>query len=308
MTLRIIFAGTPKNAASTLEALVSAGVEIVGVLTREDSPVGRSGTPSPSPVALTGTQCGIPVYKSNTFDESTKQWIKHLDPDLGVIVAYGAILRSETLDIPKLGWINLHYSLLPEFRGASPVQQAILEGRLVTGVTVFQLDEGIDSGPILSSAEVSIDPSLNAGELLEELTEEGTKLLVSTLANFGSLASAKRAQPSSSLTVLTRKISRLDARFDFAKDATTLSNLVRAMNPEPVAWFEFESSPVRVLEALALPDVVLEKGEAKIIDSSLVVGCESGGLLLRIIQPAGRKPMSGADWFRGVRRESLLFS
>ena len=306
--MRIVFAGTPDNAARTLDGLVLAGVDVVGVLTREDAPLGRGGTVTPSPVAIVAERNDIPVFKSNSFNQTGMEWIANLGPDLGVIVAYGAILKNEALEIPKFGWINLHYSLLPEYPGASPVQQAILEGKSVTGVTVFMLDEGVDSGPILSSAEVSIAPDANSANLLSALSSAGIELLVSTLSNFDRLNGVKKAQDSSEKNAMTRKISRSDARLDFAKDASALSNLVRAMNPEPVAWCEYDAKPIRILEALAQADVELPRGEARMIEANLVVGCARGGLMLRTVQPAGKNPMSGADWFRGLRRESLLLS
>lgn len=306
--MRIVFAGTPDNAASTLDALVMAGVDVVGVLTRQDSVAGRSRTVSPSPVAIVAERHKIPTYKSNTLNQVAMEWISELAPDLGVIVAYGAILKSDALEIPKLGWINLHYSLLPEYPGASPVQQAILEGQSVTGVTVFMLDEGVDSGPILASVEVPIPSDANSADLLKSLTSVGIELLNSTLSNFDRLNDEKRVQVSSGKSRMTRKITRPDARLNFDQDYISLSNLVRAMNPEPVAWCEFEGTSVRILEAVTVIDVELPRGEARIIDSNLVVGCTGGALMLKIVQPAGKNAMDGADWFRGLRRESLLLS
>jgi methionyl-tRNA formyltransferase len=306
--LRIIFAGTPANASKTLEALVDAGYNVVGVLTRSDAPTGRNSVVTESAVAEMAGSLAIPMWKSNSVDEAALNWISGLNADLGVIVAYGSILRTEVLGIPSRGWINLHYSLLPKYPGASPVQQAILEGATSTGVSVFELDEGVDSGPILSAQEIDIKPNESAGELLERLTDEGSKLLVGTLHEFDSLYSSRAAQPADVGRAVTKKITRSIARLDFNLSAENFVNKVRAMNPEPVAWFELNSLPVRVLEASVSGATQLEPGIATLDDSELVVGCLAGSVVLKTVQPAGKKPMSGADWFRGLRRDSLLLS
>jgi methionyl-tRNA formyltransferase len=170
------------------------------------------------------------------------------------------------------------------------------------------LDEGVDSGPILASVEVPIPPDANSADLLKLLTSIGIELLNSTLSNFDRLNDEKRVQESSEKPRMTRKITRPDARLNFDQDYISLSNLVRAMNPEPVAWCEFEGTSVRILEAVSVSDIELPRGEARVIDSSLVVGCRGGALMLKIVQPAGKNAMDGADWFRGLRRESLQLS
>ena len=306
--MRIVFAGTPINAAKTLKALVAAGNTIVGVLTRADAPTGRSGTVTESPVAAVASSLGIPVLKSNTVDTDVLDWISGLTPDLGVIVAYGCILKSDALEIPSKGWINVHYSLLPKYAGASPVQHAILDGETETGVTVFKLDEGVDTGPVLSVQRTDIRPDENTGELLERLTEIGSELLCRTLGDFDNQYSSRSFQEIDSTRLATRKISRALARLDFNQSSKDVVNKVRAMNPEPVAWFEFESLPVRVLEATVEGSAELAAGVARLLGSQLIVGCSDGSVALELVQPAGKKPMSGADWFRGLRRDSLLLS
>jgi methionyl-tRNA formyltransferase len=303
--LRIIFAGTPANAASTLQALLAQKHDVVGVLTRKDAPTGRSGTLTESPVASVARENSLELLKSNQPDAHVAQWITSLKPDLGVIVAYGSILKSNLLEIPSKGWLNVHYSLLPKYPGASPVQQALLEGESTTGVTVFQLDEGVDSGPILNQVSSEISPEATAGSLLEELTVVGSDLLLATLEDLGSYIQKKSAQEPNLSQPATRKISRALAKIDFAFPARKIVNLVRAMNPEPVAWFEFESQPVRVLEASMAEIPALTAGVAVLSNGELVVGSSDEAVILRTIQPAGKKPMSGADWFRGLRRDSL---
>lgn len=306
--MRIFFAGTPANAAKTLRALVDAGHTVVGVLTRADASIGRKAVVTESAVAEVATSLAIPVWKSNSVDEAVRDWISGLDADLGVIVAYGCILKHDVLTIPSKGWINLHYSLLPKYPGASPVQHALLEGATKTGVSVFKLDEGVDSGPILSAEEVEILPNENAGELLERLTLEGSKLLVKTLDDFDHLYTSRTTQKSDGTRSVTRKISRTMARLDFRLSAEEFVNKVRAMNPEPVAWFELDTMPVRVLEASVAGSTELEPGLAKLVGSELIVSCLGGSVSLKKVQPAGKKVMSGADWFRGLRRDSLLLS
>ena len=306
--MRIIFAGTPANAAKTLEALLEANHEVVGVLTRIDAPTGRSGTLTESDVALVASEHGIPLHKSNLPDSRTSEWLAGLEPDLGIIVAYGSILKRNLLEIPAHGWLNVHYSLLPKYPGASPVQQALLEGESTTGVTVFQLDEGVDSGPIVAQATVEIAPDATAGSVLEGLTLVGSDLLIDTLANLESHLGAKIAQDRVSKHPLTRKISRAMARIEFGTPASKIVNLVRAMNPEPVAWFEFESQPIRVLESAISEIAGLPVGVASLVEGELLVGSLDMAVVLRTVQPAGKKPMAGADWFRGLRRDSLTLT
>lgn len=306
--MRIIFAGTPANAAKTLEALLADNREVVGVLTRMDAPMGRSGTLTESQVASIANQHDLPLLKSNLPDAQVGEWIAGLKPDLGIIVAYGSILKTNILEIPAKGWLNVHYSLLPKYPGASPVQQALLEGDSTTGVTVFQLDEGVDTGPILSRASVAVDPAANAGIVLEQLTVVGSDLILNTLGKLDEYLETKTFQEKNLQVPVTRKISRAMARIEFSMPALRIVNLVRAMNPEPVAWFEFEAHPVRVLES-AISDIPgLSEGVAVLSEGELVVGSSDRAVILRIVQPAGKKPMPGADWIRGLRRDSLLLT
>lgn len=287
---------------------MTAGNNIVGVLTRVDAPTGRSRKITESPVAAVASSLGIPVLKSNQVDSEVFDWLSGLNPDLGVIVAYGCILKSDALEIPRKGWINLHYSLLPKYAGASPVQHALLEGASETGVTVFKLDEGVDTGPVLSRQELEVFPEENAGELLERLTDIGSELLCETLNDFDSYYSSMKQQEGDPTKPLTKKLTRAMARMDFSVSVKDFVNKVRAMNPEPIAWFEHESLPVRVLEATAGSSVNLSPGVATMVGDELQVGCLNGSVSLRILQPAGKKQMSGADWFRGLRRDTLSLS
>lgn len=306
--MRILFAGTPTNAASTLDALVSAGFEVVGVLTRNDAKVGRNKSITETPVAVAASKHGIEVQKANFISPDVQSWIEDKNADLGVIVAYGSILKKPTLQSPAKGWINVHYSLLPEFPGAAPVQHAILEGKSVTGVSIFRLDEGIDTGPILASREHEIAPSVTAGELLSELTVIGSDLLVETVSFLDERIANQRQQPKQPSSRVAGKLSRADAKIDFSSPVSSVHNFIRAMNPEPMAWFEIENSPVRVLSTSLSPNLDLTPGELMVREGELLVGCKGGALKLLRVQPAGKNEMSGADWFRGLRQDSIRIS
>ncbi|CAB4547987.1 unannotated protein [freshwater metagenome] len=305
--LRLVFAGTPANAARTLADLHSGGFNIVGVLTREDARVGKSRDLSPSPVASVAAGLGLKTRKSNSMGADTLDWLLSLKADLGVVVAYGAIFRSAVLEIPRLGWINLHYSLLPELPGPAPVQHALLKGLSATGVTVFRLDEGIDTGPIVDQMEVAIWQEDNSATLLDRLTTEGSRLLAGSITQGEEAICSATPQDLSTTTSHAYKPTRENARVDFGSSAVDLTNKVRAMNPEPMAWFEHKGAPVRILSARAT-DESHPVRQAQILDKELVVGCKSGSLVLEVIQPAGKTPMSGSDWFRGMRVEKLELS
>lgn len=304
--MRIIFAGTPSNAAHTLETLVAAKIDVVGVLTRQDSVVGRNKVLTESAVANSAKKHGIEVLKANQVTEDVSSWVTSLRADLGVIVAYGSILKKPGLTAPAQGWINLHYSLLPKFPGAAPVQHAILSGESTTGVTVFRLDEGIDTGPILAQAALEISADKTAGDMIESLTVTGSDLLVDTLRHFDERIANQQEQKLPTGMPVAGKISRSAARLDFSSSALTVHNFVRAMNPEPVAWFEYLGTQVRVLRTSAADNSNPRAGECQILGGELIIGCGSGSLKLEQVQPSGKNQMSGADWFRGLRKESIL--
>jgi methionyl-tRNA formyltransferase len=305
--LRVVFAGTPQNAAFTLETLVKQGVNIVGVLTREDSSVGRTRELKPSPVAAKAQELGIDVFKSNSIDDLGLAWLGELRADIGAVVAYGTIFRRPVLDVPRLGWLNLHYSLLPELPGPAPVQHAILQGRKLTGVTVFRLDTGIDTGPIVASAELKIKATDSAGDLLAKLTDIGSELLAEVLLADEAILSLAKQQTSEEENPTASKPTRELAKLDFSSDALTQLNKIRAMNPEPMAWFQFNESSIRVIRARSSESSAGE-ASASVVDRELVVGFKEGALVLELVQPSGKARMSGADWFRGLRVEKLMLS
>lgn len=303
--MRIVFAGTPVNAAQTLEALLAGGFSVVGVLTRADAARGRQRTVLPSEVAQLAEERGLPLFKTNRIDEAARIWLRSLGADLGVIVAYGAILGTDDLEIPRHGWINLHYSLLPELPGAAPVQHALIRGLKTTGVSVFRLNEGLDSGPILAQRSIEIHSDWNAGELLKNLSLTGSELLAEVLNSLPKGFESAKEQQHVANRKLASKPSREFAKLDFNSTASELLNLVRGLNPEPMAWFSYLETPVRVLRAKVSSESEIAFGMARLVAGQLVVGCAGGALELIEVQPAGKKPMPAADWFRGLRAEEI---
>lgn len=299
--MRILFAGTPVNAAVTLRELVKCGFEISAVLTREDAAVGRAKTLTPSAVALAAEELGIPVIKSNRVDDQTLVEIRSYRVDLGVVVAYGSLLKQEALAALSSGWLNLHYSLLPKYRGAAPVQWAIRNGEVLTGVTLFKLDQGMDTGPILSSVEVEIQPEETSGELLVRLTHIGVSVLSEALPLIASGLATYTNQPAEGS--LAPKLTRSDARVDWSRSAKQIEQQVRAMNPEPMAWCEFQNNPVRIIAARAhssgskLPiGTVFREG------ADVLVACgDSTSLMLLHVQPAGKNEMTANSWANGLK-------
>lgn len=303
--MKIVFAGTTGNSAAVLEALVKAQVNVVAVLTRLDSAQGRRKLLTESPVADKARELGLKVHKSNRIDSSTLEFIGGIKPDLGIVVAYGVIFSKEMLEIPNFGWVNLHFSLLPSYRGAAPVQRALMNGETQTGVTLFSLDTGMDSGQILSQQRIDIEAEVNSKGLLGELTALGIKELLHLISNFDEVYSTRTAQPLDGVS-FAPKVARDEARIDFSGSAIRNYDLIRAMNPEPVAWFIYRNAPIRVLEG-SISTEYLAPGKAELIGNDLVVGFDTGSLTFKTVQPAGKTAMKGSDWFRGLRETSVVF-
>ena len=305
--MRVIFAGTPQNAAATLIALNKSGIDIVGVLTRTDAPVGRRKVLTQSPVADAAQVLGIPIVKANQVDENVINQLQSFKADLGIVVAYGAFLSEATLQLLPKGWINLHYSLLPQLRGAAPVQHALLQGFSSTGVTAFQLDKGMDSGPILSRAETVIEPNENAGRLLDRLTHLGISVLLELLPGIAA-GIAKQIPQDQSVATFAPKIDRSKAQIDWKQSATKIQHLVRAMNPEPMAWTTLGDLSFRILEAREFAGLNLPAtpGTVHLVEQKLVVVCGQGSLQLITVQPAGKNEMTASDWYRGTQNKENL--
>jgi len=311
--LRIIFAGTPANAAQSLRTLVSSGHDVVAALTREDAPVGRKRVVTESAVASVSRELGIETIKANTIGADVRSLLSKYRADIGVVVAYGVLFDAKTLNLFDFGWVNLHYSLLPAWRGAAPVQAALLSGANRTGVSLFQLDEGMDTGPIWNSVQAEIHPRENAKDLLARLSLLGDSLLLETLPQiFG-----KVIQPiqQSGLASYAKKLSRDQVKLDFSNSAISLERVVRAANPEPIAWCMCNGNQIQVLEAFALGNTNWnELGSTSAPIGTLFkeknrVMVQAGmGTLLEIAQvrPSGKSQMSADDWYRGIDPESFL--
>ena len=307
-----MFAGTPANAATTLRWLLASGHEVAAVLTRPDAPIGRKRLITPSPVAQLAQDAGIPVIKANRVDESIADAIAATGAQLGVIVAYGALLKRFALDALPLGWVNLHYSLLPDWRGAAPVQNSILHGDRETGVTLFQLDEGMDTGPILNSVSTTINPGETSGRLLERLTDLGNTLLGETLPLIDAGLVKPVQQPSTGSIRPAVKLFRQHALINWNKPAREIENKVLALNPEPMAHTFLNNQPFRLIDARTTTSSAqvadLPAGTLHIEGAKVFVACGSGTALeLITVQPAGKNQLSAADWARGNSTGSLKF-
>jgi len=307
--MRVIFAGTPPNAAATLIALKKAGVDIVAVLTRTDAPLGRKKVLTQSPVADAAQALGIPVVKANQVDEHALSQLESFKAELGVVVAYGAFLNETALQFLPKGWINLHYSLLPALRGAAPVQHALLQGFRETGVTAFQLDKGMDTGPILLQAATVIEPDENAGRLLSRLTQLGITVLLELLPSIAA-GIANPIPQNESAANFAPKINRTHAQIDWNRSANSIQQQVLAMNPEPMAWTTIGDDSFRILDARTYrgENLPSSPGTVQLVDGKVLVTCHNDSLQLISVQPAGKNEMPAGDWFRGVQnKEKLVF-
>lgn len=281
---------------------------MVAVLTRPDAAVGRKRILTPSPVALAAEQLALPVIKSNSVDSETLEQISKYKPELGVVVAYGSLLNQQALDAIAKGWINLHYSLLPKFRGAAPVQHAILAGETTTGVTVFQLDSGMDTGDVLMQVPTQIEPDETSGRLLQRLTSLGISTLLECIPSLFAGFSNGVAQKLE-FSSLAPKLNRESARVNWTLDAREIELKVRAMNPEPMAWTQFGSDTIRIISVRESLASSHESAPGRVIESGgqILVGCKKGSIIqLLELQPAGKLPMDAMAWFRGQQSKDQL--
>lgn len=297
--MRVAFAGTPPFAATALEAICASGHEVVLVLTQPDRPAGRGMHLSASAVAEAATRFSIPTLKPTSLrDESAFQALREADLDVMVVAAYGLLLPQAVLDIPRRGCINIHASLLPRWRGAAPIQRAILAGDAQTGVSIMQMDAGLDTGPVLLAEAMAIGPADTTGTLTEALARLGAHAIVLALGALESLR--PRAQDAGSATYAP-KVAKTEALINWSHSADSIERQVRAFNPVPGAETRFGKDSVKVWEAVA-GRVSGAPGEVLVCDAhSLVVACGRGSLELRRVQRAGGKPLSGPELARGFR-------
>jgi methionyl-tRNA formyltransferase len=301
--VRIVFAGTPEPALPSLRRLIdSPHHDVVAVLTRPDAAAGRRAKPSPSPVARLALEHDIPVLRPPrpNSDEFIAE-LTQLTPEACAVVAYGALLSERLLAVPKHGWVNLHFSLLPAWRGAAPVQAAIAAGDTVTGATTFQIEHALDSGPVYGVVTETIRPTDTAGDLLERLAVSGAALLESTLDGIADGSLTPVPQPADGVTIAP-KITVEEARVRWDLPAHAVERRIRAVTPNPGAWTMIGDLRVK-LGPVDVDDTadVLAPGVIRIARTGVRVGTASQPVLLGRIQAPGKKPMNAADWARGAR-------
>jgi methionyl-tRNA formyltransferase len=307
--LRIIFAGTPDFSVPPLQALLDSPHQVIAVLTQPDRPAGRGRKLSPSPVKQLAVKHEIEVLQPLTLrDESVQARIAQLDADLMVVVAYGLILPREVLVMPRLGCLNIHASLLPRWRGAAPIQRAILAGDDENGVAIMQMEAGLDTGPVWHARRVEIGEKETGGELHDRLSELGAKALMETLPMLESGDASPVSQAEDGI-VYADKFSKEEGEIDWEMSAQSISRKVRAFNPWPVAWTGFNGNKLRVWQAQERPgDIAGMPGEVIAADKQgIVVQCGSGQLVIEILQLPGKRVMSAADFLNAHSIQGARF-
>ena len=301
MALRVIFMGTPDFSVPTLRRLVADGHQVVAVYTRAPKPAGRGMEPQPTPVEKAARELGLTVLTPKTLrDPAAQAEFAAFNADVAVVVAYGLILPKPVLDAPRLGCFNGHASLLPRWRGAAPIQRAIMAGDEETGVMVMQMEEGLDTGPVALTARLPILPDMTAAELHDALSLAGAELLGQAMAQLEAGTLATVTQPEAGVTY-AHKIEKTESRIDFSLSAQAVHDHIRSLSPFPGAWFELpagkDSIRIKVLRS-ALESGTGEAGTA--LDDALTIACGSGAIRLVEIQRAGKGPMKAADFLRGT--------
>lgn len=302
--MRVVFAGTPAVALPALEAIAESSHELVAVVTRPDAPAGRGRRLVASPVARRAEELGLPVLKpAHPRDPEFVEELIALAPDCCPVVAYGALLPQQVLDIPGHGWVNLHFSVLPNWRGAAPVQHSIWAGDEVTGATTFRIVKELDAGPTYGLMTQTIRPTDTAGELLDRLAEGGAGLLVATLDGIADGSIEAREQPEEGISIAP-KILVEDAHVDWGDPALGVDRRIRACTPDPGAWTTFEGERMKLGPVALVERERLEPGVLEITKNAVYVGTGSTPVRLGEVKPFGKRLMGAADWARGVRLES----
>ena len=296
--LNIVFAGSPAAAVPSLQALAASRHRIRSVLTRTDSEQGRRRTLTPTAVGTAADALDLPVIKANRLAGAATEQIAALAPDLGVIVAYGGLVREPLLSAPRHGWINLHFSLLPRWRGAAPVQHAVIAGDAVTGAAVFQLVPELDAGDVFATLTRPIGGNETAGHLLGALAVDGAGLLARVVDSIAD--GTATATPQSGDVTIAPKLTIEDARIDWSADATAVHDRIRGVSPEPGAFTFVDGDRLKVHDAVIARDQpAVPPGHIVGVGPHVLVGTASDPIELLSVQPAGRKAMRAADWWRG---------
>jgi methionyl-tRNA formyltransferase len=297
---RIVFMGSPDFAVPALEALTSH-YPLAGVVTQPDRPAGRGGALRPPAVKEAALRLGLPIIQPEKLRQSeAMDQLRAWAPDLIVVSAFGQILRPDVLEMPRLGCINVHGSLLPRWRGAAPIQAAILAGDQETGITIMKMDAGVDTGPILGQRSIPIFPGDTAGMLFKKLAPLGADLLLETLPRYLSGELQPQPQPADGITYAPM-LKKEDGRLDFTQPAVELERRVRAFNPWPGTWFEWNAVPLKILRARLSVEKSPGAGSRLIVDRCPALGTGEGILILDEVQPAGKKPMPGKAFLAGVK-------
>ncbi|MFD7084706.1 methionyl-tRNA formyltransferase [Streptomyces sp. NPDC002181] len=301
--MKLVFAGTPEVAVPALDALIASGRhEVAAVITRPDAPAGRGRRLVASPVAERAEEAGIEVLKpARPRDPDFQARLREIGPDCCPVVAYGALIPKSALEIPRHGWINLHFSLLPAWRGAAPVQHSIMAGDQVTGASTFLIEEGLDTGPVYGHLTEEIRPTDTSGDLLTRLAFAGSGLLAATMDGIEDGTLRAVGQPADGVS-LAPKITVEDARIDWNAPAMRADRVVRGCTPAPGAWTVFRGERLKLISVGLVADRTdLAPGELAPAKNNVYVGTGSHAVELLWVQPQGKKPMRGADWARGVR-------
>lgn len=298
--MRIVFAGTPAPAVPSLRAVAASAHDLVGVVTRSDAPLGRKRVLTPSPVAAAAEPLGTPVIKADRLDAEATAAVETLAPDLGVIVAYGGLVREPLLSMPRHGWINLHFSLLPRWRGAAPVQHALIAGDRTTGASVFQLVAALDAGDVFGEVRYDIPRGATAGEVLTDLADAGAELLARVIDEIA--AGTARAVPQRGAATLAPKLSIADGALDLTRPADVVLDRFRGTTPEPGAHVGIAGARLKVLAAHRGPDTDLAPGVLSVSGKDVLLAAGEGTtVVLKTVQPAGKGAMAAGDWWRGLR-------
>ncbi len=299
--MRIVFFGTPDFATPPLRALIGEGHDVVAVVTQPDRPQGRSrSTLVPSPVKVVALEEGIPVLQPDRpRGEEFLAQLRALGPDLSVVVAYGHILKQDLIDLPRLGTLNIHASLLPRWRGAAPIQAAMLAGDEETGVSIMRMVLGLDAGPVLLALRTAIDGQETAGELTEQLAEMGAEAIVEAVTRMD-LGAIEEVPQDESLVTYAPKIDRAQARLDFTQSATQVSREIRAYDPKPGAWAMVRGGEVRLFGARVITDRTGHPGEVlEVGEMGMIVACGEGAVAVEVVHPAGKRRIAALDWAQG---------
>lgn len=306
--MRLVFAGTPETAVPALEALLASDHDVVAVVTRPDARQGRGRTLHPSPVKAVALKHGLEVLTpTSPRDPDFQARLREIAPDACPVVAYGALLPRDVLDVPTHGWVNLHFSVLPAWRGAAPVQRAIMAGDEATGATTFVIEEGLDTGPVLGVMTETIRPDDTSGTLLDRLAHAGAGLLVATMDGLASGDLVPVPQPAEGVSHAA-KLTTADAEITWGVPAYAVSRQVRGCTPAPGAWTTFRGERLGIGPVTLGDDSVagagggaLAPGEILATKRAVHVGTAAGAVTLGEVRPQGKKPMAAADWARGVR-------